>query len=130
MRFLLRQESTESLSNFHISPLRDSQGNLSVRSDSSSPMTFDSGYESFLSSLCVIIFLNYILKLKSKKKNFLIILHFAVLRLIFQEQILWMISSEILVSFSIFVETVYNASFLHHAGNVNAMEAILSTLPS
>lgn len=45
--FFLRQESTESLSNYHMSPLRGSIGNLSVRSDSSSPMTFDSGYEYF-----------------------------------------------------------------------------------
>lgn len=35
-----------------------------MKSDSSSPMTFDSGYASFLFSLCVIIFLNYNLKLK------------------------------------------------------------------
>lgn len=37
------QESTESLTNLHISPVRGSHGDLSVRSDSSSPMTFDSG---------------------------------------------------------------------------------------
>lgn len=42
---LFGMESTESLSNFHISPVRGSHGDLSTRSDSSSPMTFDSGVE-------------------------------------------------------------------------------------
>ncbi|KAJ7365464.1 Kinesin-like protein kif16b [Desmophyllum pertusum] len=41
-------ESTESLTNFHISPVRGSHGDLSMRSDSSSPMTFDSGVEADL----------------------------------------------------------------------------------
>lgn len=42
---LFGMESTESLTNLHISPVRGSHGDLSVRSDSSSPMTFDSGVE-------------------------------------------------------------------------------------
>lgn len=42
---LLVTESTESLSNFHMSPVRGSHGDLSMRSDVSSPMTFDSGVE-------------------------------------------------------------------------------------
>ncbi|XP_015775126.1 PREDICTED: kinesin-like protein KIF16B [Acropora digitifera] len=42
---LLVTESTESLSNFHISPVRGSHGDLSMRSDVSSPVTLDSGVE-------------------------------------------------------------------------------------
>ena len=55
-------------------------------------------------------------------------------RRIFQEQILWMISSELIfsdltfISFSfIFVETVYNGSFLYYAENVNVMEVIVNS---
>ncbi|XP_022810488.1 kinesin-like protein KIF16B [Stylophora pistillata] len=42
---LYTAESTESLTNLHISPVRGSHGDLSMRSDSSSPMTLDSGVE-------------------------------------------------------------------------------------
>ena len=45
------QESTESLTNLHTSPVRGSHGDLSVRSDSSSPMTLDSGYEVYSMNL-------------------------------------------------------------------------------
>ncbi|KAL9954917.1 hypothetical protein ACROYT_G042503 [Oculina patagonica] len=45
---LFSMESTESLTNFHISPVRGSHGDLSMRSDSSSPMTLDSGVEADL----------------------------------------------------------------------------------
>lgn len=41
--FLIPKESTESLINFHISPVRGSHGDLSTRSDVSSPVTLDSG---------------------------------------------------------------------------------------
>lgn len=42
---LYGMESTESLGNYHISPVRGSHGDLSMRSDTSSPMTLDSGVE-------------------------------------------------------------------------------------